>query len=203
MMLAIIAGIYALAAGYTNLITEPGAGDFLSRKIGWSKAPHVPVWLTVMHVHVIAAALATLAGALNFIRPILRKHPRFHRVNGYLYVAAVMIVDLTSGYMAPYATGGKVTSIAFNFMNLIWVAVTLAAIVQIRRKRVENHRKWMIRSYVFCFTNLFIHGVRTLLHDGFGVAYPTCYTIGVYAAIVLIFIAAEIAIRAGFARVRG
>jgi len=37
----------------------------------------------------------------------------FHRINGYVYLISVLIVVITSGYMAPYATGGKAVCIAF------------------------------------------------------------------------------------------
>jgi len=86
---------------------------------------------------------------------------------------------------------------AFNLLNLLWPAMTLAAIVQIRKRKIAKHRKWMIRSYVFCFTNLSIHLLTTLLTAGFGLAYATGYTIGVYASIVMLLAAAELVIRAG------
>ncbi|WP_040949977.1 DUF2306 domain-containing protein [Gorillibacterium massiliense] len=198
-LLGAAAAVYVLAIVYTNLFAHPGAAEFLSHKTELGRSLHVPVWLTMMHVHVIAACLATLSGALNFSGTVLQKWWKFHRVNGYLYVLSVLVVDLTSGYMATYSTGGRINTIAFNCMNTFWLAATVAAIVQIKRKRVEGHRKWMIRSYVFCFTNLFIHGITYVLNEGFSVAYETSYTVGVYGAIALNFIAAEIAIRLGFA----
>lgn len=137
-----------------------------------------------MDVHIAAACTAMIAGLINFTRRIRERSPKLHRAVGYLYVLAVAIVDLTSGYMAPSSTGGKVNSIAFNFINLIWLFITVIAVVKIRKKKTAEHRRWMIRSYVFVFTNLFIHLITTAFHKGIGMTYTVSYTIGVYSSIV-------------------
>ncbi|GLI04485.1 hypothetical protein YDYSG_05150 [Paenibacillus tyrfis] len=53
----------------------------------------------------------------------------------------------------------------------------------------------MIRSYAFCFTNMFIHLITFLFHQGFGLVYATSYTIGVYGSIVLLLVIPDVIIR--------
>lgn len=108
---------------------------------------------------------------------------------------SVLLVVLTSGYMAPYATGGRIGSMGFNALNLIWLFITMMALVQIKRKRTTQHRNWMIRSYAFCFTNMLIHLITSLFHQGFGLVYAISYTIGVYGSIVLLLVIPGIIIR--------
>ncbi len=196
LMLIVVAGfvVYAL---YKNFVHDPGAAEFLGHKSDPKRPLNVPVWLNVMYVHVAFACAAMLSGAVNFSASLRRKSPRLHRINGYVYAASVLVVVLTSGYMAPYATGGKAAGMAFNLLNLLWPAMTIAAIVQARQKRTANHRKWMIRSYAFCFTNLSIHLLATLLTAGFGLAYAAGYTAAVYGSVVLLLAAAELVIRTG------
>lgn len=177
---------------YSNFIYDPEASRFLSHK---TDLKHVSLWLTIMDVHIVAACTAMAAGLINFARRIRERSPKLHRTIGYLYVLAVAIVDLTSGYMAPSSTGGRANSIAFNFINMIWLVITVIAVVKIRKKKIAEHRKWMIRSYVFVFTNLFIHLITTAFHKGFGMAYTVSYTIGVYSSIVLLLVLAELVIR--------
>lgn len=196
-MLVVMAG-FVLYVLYANFIHDPQAGEFLSHKVNQKRTVSVPIWLNVMYVHVIFACIAMIGGAMNFSNTLLQKSRRFHRVNGYLYVASVMVVVLTSGYMAPYATGGKLTSVPFNLLNIIWPAMTVIAILKIKKKQIHKHRQWMARSYAFCFTNLFIHLFATLFHSGFGLAYKTSYAIGVYAAILSLFLLAEIVVRTVF-----
>jgi uncharacterized membrane protein len=180
---------------YANFVFDTRATGFLSRKMELKKALNVAVWLKVMHVHVAFACLAMIAGAINFSSWIFKKYRRFHRLNGYLYVASVMIVDLTSGYMAPYATGGKISSVAFNLLNIIWLLMTIMAIVKISRKQVDQHRKWMIRSYAFVFTNFSIHLLTSFFHKGVGLSYANSYTISIYSSIILLLLVGEMVIR--------
>ncbi len=84
----------------------------------------------------------------------------------------------------------------FNALNLIWLFVTIMALIQIKRKRIDRHRNWMIRSYAFCFTNLLIHLITSLVHQGLGMVYATSYTIGLYGSIALLILIPEIIIRA-------
>ncbi|ACT03982.1 DUF2306 domain-containing protein [Paenibacillus sp. JDR-2] len=177
---------------FTNFIYDPEASRFLRHKTGLK---HVSLWLTIMDVHIVAACAAMIAGLINFSRRIRERSAKLHRILGYTYVLAVAIVDLTSGYMAPFSTGGRMNSIAFNFINMIWLVITVIAVVKIRKGKVAEHRKWMIRSYVFVFTNLFTHLVTAALHNGIGVDYTLSYTIAIYSTIVLLLLLAEVVIR--------
>ncbi|MEF7438609.1 DUF2306 domain-containing protein [Paenibacillus lautus] len=194
-LLACVSLVFILYALVKNYWIDPGAADFLSRKTGLKRELNLPVWLNVMYIHVGFACLAMASGLINFSNRIFEKSRRFHRFNGYVYLVSVLLVVLTSGYMAPYATGGKISSMGFNALNLIWLFVTTTAFIQIKRKRIDRHRNWMIRSYAFCFTNLLIHLIASLVHHGFGMVYATSYTIGLYGSIALLIIIPEIIIR--------
>ncbi|ANE48376.1 hypothetical protein SY83_21195 [Paenibacillus swuensis] len=183
--------IYALLK---NFGLDPQAESFLKHKTNLERELQVPLWLTIMRIHVGAAIIALIAGTLNFWTR-LQQHRKFHRTNGYVYVAMVVIVDVTSGYMAPFATGGKVTSIVFNMVNLLWLAFTIAAIVFIRRKQIVKHRNWMLRSYMFCFTNTWIHLLHFIGFQWLHLDYVTAYTIGVYGSVLLNLGIAEAIIR--------
>ncbi|MGG1879013.1 DUF2306 domain-containing protein [Paenibacillus cisolokensis] len=197
----LLAGITIIFIFYSlvkNYVIDPSAAGFIGHKTGLRRTLNPPVWLNVMYVHVAFACVAMASGLLNFSNRLLEKSRRFHRINGYLYIVSVLIVVLTSGYMAPYATGGRVSSIGFNLLNMIWPFITIMALVQIKMKRMIRHRNWMIRSYAFCFTNMLIHLITTLLHYGIGLDYPLSYTISVYSSIALLLIIPEFVIRTIF-----
>lgn len=184
--------LYALAK---NFVFDPAAEGFLSHKTGLKRELNLPVWLNVMYVHVAFACIAMASGLLNFSKRFFEKSRKLHRINGYVYMVSVLLVVLTSGYMAPYATGGKISSIGFNLLNMVWPLITITALIQIKKKRMIRHRNWMIRSYAFCFTNLLIHLITSLFHQGFGFDYATSYTIGLYISIVLLLVIPHILIR--------
>ncbi|GGE35944.1 hypothetical protein GCM10011391_13420 [Pullulanibacillus camelliae] len=184
--------VYVVSA---NLFFDPQATHFLSHKTSLNHSINVPVWLNVLHIHVIVACLAIVTGTINFLNKIQRKYRKFHRMNGYLYILAVFAVCGTSGYMAPYATGGRINSMAFNLMNIIWILMTITALIQIKRKQVNKHRKWMVRSYAYCFTNLLIKFLTFVLYDVLGMQYDMSYTSAILGTILLNYSLAEIVIR--------
>ncbi|WP_410715454.1 DUF2306 domain-containing protein [Brevibacillus sp. SIMBA_040] len=188
--------LFILYALVKNFMLDPGATEFLSHKTEVKRELNLPVWLNVMYVHVAFACIAMASGLLNFSTRIFENNRTFHRINGYLYFVSVLVVVVTSGYMAPYSTGGKISSMGFNALNIVWPAFTITALVQIKKKRVTSHRNWMIRSYAFCFTNLFIHLITALFHQGFGLVYATSYTIGIYGSFVLLLVIPDVIIRA-------
>jgi uncharacterized membrane protein len=192
MTISVIYIVYVVSA---NLFFDPQATDFLSHKTQLNHLMNVPVWLNVLHIHIGVASLAMVTGAINFSNKIQRRYRKFHRMNGYLYILSVFAVCGTSGFMAPYATGGRINSMAFNFMNIIWMLITVTAFIQIKRKQVNKHRKWMVRSYAFCFTNLLIKSLTFALYDVLGIQYDMSYTSAVSGTILLNFILAEIVIR--------
>nr|WP_285891302.1 DUF2306 domain-containing protein [Paenibacillus pasadenensis] len=154
-------------------------------------------WLIVLYIHIAAACLATLSGLLGFLPRTRRTAAalRFHRWNGYVYLTSIIIICISSGYMAPYATGGKWTSIPFNLLNIFWPAITIFAIRSARKRRLANHKRGMIRSYAFCFNNLTLHIFTTLFYSGFGLDYTLGYTIALYVNIAFLLAAGEIVIR--------
>ncbi|RJE88423.1 DUF2306 domain-containing protein [Paenibacillus sp. 1011MAR3C5] len=192
---AIGAVLYAVIANY---IYDPSATRFLSQKMDLKRALQPPIWLNVMYVHVAFACIALLAGAFNFSNAVLRKPKTFHRMSGYTYLIAILIVDITSGYMAPYSTGGKATSIPFNLLNIAWPIITIIAISKIRKKQLNSHRRWMVRSYVFCFTNAVTHLSLNMLQKGFDLSFTISYTVSVYISIIGLWIVAEVINRTVF-----
>lgn len=194
-LLVFVCILVILYALLDNFIIDPGAEEFVSHKTNLKSELNLPVWLNVMYIHVACACIAMAAGLLNFSKQMFEKSRKLHRVTGYVYVVSVLLVVLTSGYMAPYATGGKISSMGFNALNIIWPFITMMAVLQIKKNRIIRHRNWMIRSYAFCFTNMLIHLIAALFHHGFGFRYMTSYTIGVYGSIVLLLVIPAIIIR--------
>ncbi|MDF2680309.1 MAG: hypothetical protein K0R47_1499 [Brevibacillus sp.] len=194
-LIVYVSMIYILYALVNNFVVNPGAETFLSHKAGLEHELKPRIWLTVMYIHVGFACVAMASGLFNFSTRSYEKHRSFHRVNGYIYISSVLFVVLTSGYMAPYATGGKISSMGFNLLNILWLILTTTALVHIIKKRILQHRRWMIRSYAFCFTNMLIHLLTFVFHQIIGIAYVTSYTLGLYGSIVLVIIAPEVLFR--------
>lgn len=190
--LAIISILWTIL---NRFLLDPGAADFLLQKSGLKRTINVPVWITVLDIHIVFASIALLTGAMNFSNRVLQHYRMLHRMAGYVYLLSVLIVLLTSGYMAPYATGGKFVSVMFNLWNIAWFIVTSIAFISIKRKNIVGHRKWMIRSYAFCFTNLAIHLFMILFLDMLHMAYSAAYSYSVFSSILVLLLLAEAVIK--------
>ncbi len=194
-LLAVLTVCFIAYALIKNYLIDPGADSFLSQKNGLKRELNLPVWLNVMYIHVAFACLAMATGLLNFSATLYKKSRKLHRSFGYAYILSVMLVVLSSGYMAPYATGGKISSIGFNLINIIWPAITLVAFIQIKKKQIIRHRNWMIRSYAFCFTNMLIHLIALLFENLLGFSYTASYTAGIYGSLALLLLIPEVLLR--------
>ncbi len=111
-----------------------------------------PVWRTVFYFHIFGGMLAIALGPIQFIKWLRRNNLALHRLIGKIYVVAILFIAAPTGlYMAFFANGGIYSSIGFVIMSVLWFYTTWMAINTIRKKQVQEHVKWMVRSYALTF----------------------------------------------------
>jgi uncharacterized membrane protein len=98
--------------------------------------------------HTFCGLIALLAGPMQFSSRARRRHLRFHRVLGRIYVIAVFIGALTGIALAAGRPGLPGTSL----QAAAWIVCTTAALITARNRQIVQHRQWMIRSYAVTFT---------------------------------------------------
>jgi len=107
----------------------------------------------LLTAHIGGGIVMLLAGALGLRIGLTRQWFRGHKYVGYTYLAggsisaaAALIRSFDTGHTPGLSTGTLAASwLAFSFMA--WRAV--------RNRRIEQHREWMIRSYVLAWTFVF------------------------------------------------
>jgi len=105
-------------------------------------------WLLV---HVIAGTVALLSGPTQLWLGLNRRTAILHRVLGVLYVMAVSAGAASAFRLAFHTSFGWVFGLGFASMASAWVITTAWATIAICRRRAEQHREWVIRSYVVTF----------------------------------------------------
>ncbi len=100
--------------------------------------------------HALFGAIALITGAAQFSRAVLQRR-RLHRKIGIVYVIAGLIVGTAGTYMAWYSFGGWPTHVGFGLLGLSLLTTTAIAFREIKRRDIEAHRRWMIRSYSLIF----------------------------------------------------
>ena len=137
-LIILLSGYYLFRAIRFRFIEE-GIGDTFWNKQFWF----------VFHL---ATAIAPLVlGPFQFWRWFRTRHMRWHRLLGKIYVVGSLLGGITALYLGitqPYQ--GSIVPVVL--LALLWLFCTSAAWVTIKRKNVQGHRLFMIRSYVLAMT---------------------------------------------------
>ncbi|MDC7997713.1 DUF2306 domain-containing protein [Gilvibacter sediminis] len=143
-LLAISTGLYpfifAFAKGAQGLFTtKPEA----LLQTSW----YVPMFM----VHVLLGAVAIIAGSTQFFESWQRSYLKLHRTLGKIYVLTVIPSGLAGFVAGFYATGAWYSKAGFICLAIGWIFTTVVAYTSIRKKEINKHKRWMMRSYAFCF----------------------------------------------------
>lgn len=105
-----------------------------------------------IYTHAFASIVALAIGPFQLSASLRTNRPNLHRWLGRSYLAVGVLVGGLAGlYMSQYAFGGTVARLGFAALAVLWIFTGLCAYVAIRRGRIQEHRKWMIRNYSLTF----------------------------------------------------
>jgi uncharacterized membrane protein len=117
-------------------------------------------WLLI---HVAAGAVALLTGPIQLWLGIGDRAAHVHRRLGVAYVTAVAIGSLAAFYLAAHTNLGWGFGAGITGLGIAWLVTTTLAIGAIRRGFIEQHKEWMIRSYVVTFAFVTFRAMWALL----------------------------------------
>jgi len=145
------------------------------------------LYLTLAHI--IPGLAFILLGPLQFMKALRTRHPALHRWTGRVFLAAALVVGVTALIMGPQiAIGGALETAATFVFGSLFLFALAKAFVAIRRRRVAEHRRWMIRGYAI---GLAVATIRPIIgvffatsrltgltpHDFFGVGFWLGFTL--------------------------
>jgi uncharacterized membrane protein len=100
--------------------------------------------------HAIAGACALLLGPMQFSDRLRRHFARLHRVGGRIYVGGVLIsapLGFYIQYLAERSGAPRSFSVAAAAQAITWTVTTMIALAFILQGKVDQHRRWMTRSF--------------------------------------------------------
>lgn len=109
--------------------------------------PNLTLQREVLVVHAISAGLALMLGPWQFSSRLRAGHPRLHRRIGWAYAACLLVGGLSGLPLAVQAMGGPWAQLGFGLLALAWLATTAVALIHVRARRIDLHRRWMLRSF--------------------------------------------------------
>jgi len=105
-----------------------------------------------VYLHVFAAAVTLLIGPFQFSTRLRSTRIRLHGWMGRAYlVVGVLIGGLSGLYLSQFAFGGLVAKLGFATLAVCWLYTGLRAFLAIRRRAIDEHRKWMVRNFSLTF----------------------------------------------------
>lgn len=129
-------GVAAYSARY---LADPprSAQEALGNPLG------VP-WLVV---HVAASVIALALGSLQFIPRLRRGAGPPHRWVGRLYVVCCLVGGAAGLVLSLGSSAGPIATAGFGVLAVLWIAVNLLGWRAAIKGRMDEHRRWMIRSW--------------------------------------------------------
>jgi predicted membrane protein DUF2306 len=102
--------------------------------------------------HIAGGVVAILVGLAQLWLGLTGRTGVLHRTLGRIYLGAVAVASTGAFYLA-VTIGSQSFAYASGLFGLAsaWVITTSMAYLSIRHRAIEQHREWMIRSYVVAF----------------------------------------------------
>jgi uncharacterized membrane protein len=95
--------------------------------------------------------VALLTGPVQLWLGLADRGMGLHRRMGVVYMAAVGVSAVAAFYLAVTTTFGAAFGAGLFSLGLAWVTATGMALFAIKRSLIDQHKEWMIRSYVLTF----------------------------------------------------
>ena len=105
-------------------------------------------WLLV---HIAGGAVALLTGPVQLWLGVSGRTAGVHRRLGLVYVTSVGVSSLAAFYLSTHTPFGVVFGAGLTGLGVAWILTTALAVAAVRRGLIEQHREWMVRSYVVTF----------------------------------------------------
>jgi len=106
-------------------------------------------------LHLVPAALFMLMLGFQLSKAFREKHPKIHRISGYTISILALTFTFTGfilGLKIPF--GGNIEIITSSMVAVIFLYTLYKGILYARKKKIEQHRVWMLRMVAVSFAPL-------------------------------------------------
>jgi hypothetical protein len=102
--------------------------------------------------HMFGGLVVITTGLAQMWLGFTRRTGALHRKLGWVYASGVLVGSLAGFYATLTIPGSNLSYIVGTFMMCVaWAGTTGMAVWSIRNRRIDQHRDWMVRSYIVTF----------------------------------------------------
>lgn len=152
----IIGAYYVITRAFSMVIpSQDSYGDYYFSRVN------------VLLPHIILGIVAIIIGPFQFIPKFQNKNMYRHRLLGRIYLVCVVFGGITGMYLALTSQVNLGYKFGLMAMSFFWASTGLMAFLSIKKRKIELHKEWMLRSYTitfsaFVFTRLIIDVLQPL-----------------------------------------
>lgn len=99
-------------------------------------------------LHITTGIVAVLTGPVQLWLGLSDRYMSVHRKLGYVYLGAIAVSSVAAYYLAFHTDGGWIFATGITGLATAWVVTSSMALIAIKRHLYEQHKEWMVRSYV-------------------------------------------------------
>ena len=122
-------------------------------------------WRYALWAHLAAGVTALLIGPIQLWLGLTRQRLRLHRLLGRIYLGTVVLSLSGASYLiAKELPDDWVFAGGLLGLACAWTLTTGLGYLAIRRRRIQQHQEWMIRSYVVASAFVFFRVFVDVLH---------------------------------------
>jgi uncharacterized membrane protein len=137
--------LVAILANYPDYFPP----DFESLFLQGREATFPGAYSVAFYIHIVSGPVVLLNGLILLSETIRRRHRAWHRFLGRVQVTVLLALVLpTSVVMSRHAFGGWPSGLSFLLLSAATAGCAIAGVVHARRRRYDQHRRWMLRCYV-------------------------------------------------------
>jgi hypothetical protein len=133
---------FAVAAAPYLLSSEYNAAQYMGRR---------PALL----VHITFGTIALFSGPVQLWLGLAERTMTLHRKLGIVYMIGVTGSAAAAYVIALQPSAGWIFGTGLMGLATAWLVTTTLAFLAIRRQLIDQHKEWMIRSYVVTFAFVF------------------------------------------------
>ncbi|WP_228445303.1 DUF2306 domain-containing protein [Thalassotalea sp. HSM 43] len=123
----------------------------------------------VFAAHTIGAGIVAFGGALQLIPKVRAVAPRFHKINGYIYLATVFCLAMSGFYLSWIrgASPDTVSAIGTSINGFLILGFAFLAVKHAINRDIATHRQWAIRLFLVSNAQWFLRvGVFSYMITG-------------------------------------
>lgn len=198
---------FSYIAAFYGPSTLSGHFELWNRLSAFGRTPYVPgdtAGNLTYAAHALAAGVVALGGALQFVPMVRNRWPRFHRINGRVFLSVVVALSLSGFYLVwmRHAPPHGITSLGTTLNGVLILACAAMTLRHALARRIDIHQRWALRLFLVSNGQWFMRiGVFSYFVVGMAFGYKAHFTdpfvqVWTYGCYLVPLVAAEAYLRA-------